>query len=61
MAENSKNVGDRKENKHFFRSHNKNVIFRTCDEGTSILGERYNAENNGRIKEERETLYAVDG
>ena len=38
-----------------------NAIFRTRDEGTSILGERYNAGNNCRNKEEREAPYAVDG
>ena len=36
----------------------KNAIFRTRDEGTSILGERYNAGDNCRSKEYRE---AVDG
>ena len=75
MAENSKRVVDRKENKqrniaesgtkHLLRSHNKNdenAIFRTRDEGTSILGEiPYNAGNNWRSKEEREAPYAVDG
>ena len=70
MAENSKSVVDRKENKrnfaesetkHLVRSHNKNAentIFWTRDEGTSILGERYNAGNNCRSKEEREAPYA---
>ena len=74
MAVNSKSVVDRKENKqrkfaesetkHLVRSHNKNAenaIFWTRDEGTSILGERYNAANNSRSKEEREAPYAVDG
>ena len=55
MAENSKYVVDRKENKqrnfaesetkHLVRSHKKNdenAIFRTRGESTSILGERYN-------------------
>ena len=59
MAEISKSFVDRKENKqrhfaesetkHFVRSHNinaENAIFRTRDEDTSILGERYNAGNN---------------
>ena len=67
MAENSKNVVDRKKNKqrnfaesetkHFVRIHDKNAenaIFRTGDEGTSILGERCNAVNNRRSQEERE-------
>ena len=70
MAENSKCVVNKKENKQnfaeietklFVRSHNKNVenaIFRTRDKNTSLLGERYNAGNNCRSKEERE---AVDG
>ena len=42
--------------KHFIRSHNKNAengIFWTLDEGTSIVGEGYNAGNNCRSKEER--------
>ena len=64
MVENSKSVVERKENKqrnfaqsetkHLVRSHNKNSkhpIFRTRDENTSILGERYNAGNNWRSKE----------
>ena len=38
-----------------------NAIFRTRDEGTSILGERYNAGNNFRSKEKREAPYAVNG
>ena len=59
-------VVDRRENKqrnfaesetrHFVRSHDKNaenVIFRICDEGISILGERYNAGNNYRSKEKK--------
>ena len=52
------------ETKHLVRSHNKNsenVVFRTRDESTSILGEGYNAGNNWRSKEEREAPYAVDG
>ena len=49
--------------KHFIRSHDKNAenaIFRTRDEGTSILGEIYNAGNNCRSKEKGKT-YALDG
>ena len=52
------------ETKHLVRSYDKNVensMFRTRDEGTSILGERYNAGNNCRSKEKREAPYAVDG
>ena len=73
MAENSKSVVDRKENKqryfaesetkHLVGSHNEkpeNAIFRTRDEDTSILGKRYNASNNFRSMEEREAPYAVD-
>ena len=67
MYTNSKSAVDRKENKqrnfaesetkHLVRSHNKNAenaIFRTHDEDTSILGERYNAGNNCRSKDKRE-------
>ena len=74
VAESSKSVVDRKENKqrnfaesetkHIVRSHNKNAenaIFRTRDEGTSILEEIYNAGNNWRSKEENEAPYAVGG
>ena len=74
MAENSKSLLDRKENKqrsfaesetkHLVRSHNKNAentTFRTRDENTSILGERYNAENNWRSNDEREAPYAMNG
>ena len=71
MAENSKRVVDRMENKQrnfaksetklLVSSHNKNTTFRIRDEGTSILGGRYNAGNNCRSKEEREAPYAVDG
>ena len=74
MVKISRSVVDRKENKqrnfaesetkHFVRSHNKNAenaIFRTHNEGTSILGERYNAGNNCRSKEEKEPPYGVDG
>ena len=64
MAENSKNVVDRKENdqRNFEESETKlrsddknavNAIFRTPHEGTSILGERYNAGNHCRSKEKR--------
>ena len=52
------------ETKHFVRSLDKyaeNAIFRTREEGKSILGERYNARNNWRSKEEREAPCAVDG
>ena len=65
MAENSKSVVDRKENKqrnfaesetkHFVRNHNKNAIFRTSDESTSIFGE--NLEEQGR----KGNPYEVDG
>ena len=44
------------ENKHLTGSHDKNAenaIFRTCDEDTSILGEKYNAGNRCRNKEKR--------
>ena len=54
MAENSKSVVNRKENKernfaenkteNFVKNHDKNaenVVFRTRDEGKSILGESY--------------------
>jgi hypothetical protein len=72
MAENSKSVVGRKENKDILQvvkpnisleaitKNAENAIFRTRDEGTSILGERYNAGNNCRRKEEREAPYAVD-
>ena len=52
------------ETKQLVRSHNKNaenVIFRTRDEGTSILGEIYNAGNNCSSKEERAAPYEVQG
>ena len=38
-----------------------NTKFRARDVGTSILGERYNAGNNGRSKEKMEASYAEDG
>ena len=74
IAENCKSVVDRKENqqrnfaetetKHLVRSHYKNAenaIFWTRDEGTSILGEIYNAGNHCRSKGQREAPDAVDG
>ena len=72
MAENSKSVVDRKQNKEILQkvrpsisleaiTKAENAIFRTRDESTSIFGERYNAGNNWRSKEQREAPYAVDG
>ena len=64
MSENSKSFVDRKnikqrnlsesETKYFVRNHDKNAgisIFRARDEGTSVLGEIYNAGNHCRSKE----------
>ena len=51
------------ETKQFVGSHDKNAenaIFRTRGEGTSILGERYNAGNNCRGKGTREAPNAMD-
>ena len=53
------------ESKHFVRSHDKNVenaIFRTRDEGTSILGGRYNAGNSLTAGARKEgSFYVVYG
>ena len=70
MAENSKSVVDKQENKqrnfaesgtvHFISRIDKNAenaIFGTRDENISIIGERYNAGNNCWSKEEREAPY----
>ena len=50
------------ETKHYIRSYDKNAengIFRTRDEDTSILGERYSAGNNCRSREKRGKNFAL--
>jgi hypothetical protein len=50
--------------KHFVTSCEGNAesaIFRTRDEGKSVLGEIYNVGNHCRGKEKRDVPYKVDG
>ena len=52
------------EAKNVVRSRDRNTendVFGTRDEGTSILGERYNAGNNCGSKEKRQAAHALDG
>ena len=73
MTENSKSFVDRKnikqrnlsesETKYFVRNHDKNAgisIFRARDEGTSVLGEIYNARTTAGAKEKMEASFAMD-